>query len=48
MPAVMVVLVHDCGWGGVVRCGKLYEAGHMMAQLCDKVRWFHWVRCRGQ
>jgi hypothetical protein len=45
MRAVMEVLVHECGRGGVVRCRNWSEAGHMTAQLCDEM---HWDRCRGQ
>jgi hypothetical protein len=48
MHAVMEVLVYECGWREVVRCQNWSEAGHMLAQLCDEVLWFHWVCCRGQ
>jgi hypothetical protein len=48
MRAIMEVLVHECGWGGVVRCHNWSEVGHILAQLCDEVHWFLWIRCRGQ
>jgi hypothetical protein len=46
--AVTEVLVHECGRGGAVRCRNWSEAGHMTAQLCHEMCWFHWVRCSGR
>jgi hypothetical protein len=48
MRLVMEVLVHECGWGGVVGCRNWSEVGHVLSQLCDEMSWFQWVRCRGQ
>jgi hypothetical protein len=48
MRAVMEVLVHECGWGGVARCRNWSEAGRMLTSLCYEVLWFYWVGCRGQ
>jgi hypothetical protein len=31
-----------------VRCRNWSKAAHMTAQLCDEMRWFHWIRYGGQ
>jgi hypothetical protein len=39
--AVVEVLVHECGWGGMAHCRNWSEASHVLAQLCDGVHWFY-------
>jgi hypothetical protein len=42
--AIMEILVHRCTWTGVACRRNWSEASHVLAQLCDEVRWFHRVR----
>jgi hypothetical protein len=46
--AVGEILVYEGTWIGVACCWNWPEAGHVLAQLCDEVRWFHRVCVRHQ
>jgi hypothetical protein len=46
--ATAEVLVYERCWGGVARCPNWSQAGHVLAELRDEVRWFHWVGHRGR
>jgi hypothetical protein len=39
----MEVFVHKCSWTGVACCWNWSEASHILAQLCDEMRWFNRV-----
>jgi hypothetical protein len=44
--ALIEVAVHACSQGGMACCRNRSEAGHMLAELGDEVRWIHWVGSR--
>jgi hypothetical protein len=46
--AVGEILVYEGTWVGVACRWNWPQAGHVLAQLCDEVRWFHWVCVKGQ
>jgi hypothetical protein len=31
-----------------VSCRNWSEERHMTAQMCDQMRWLHWILCRSQ
>jgi hypothetical protein len=39
--ALLEAAVHECSRGGVVCCQNWSEAGHVLAELGDEVRWIH-------
>jgi hypothetical protein len=45
---VSEIVVYEATWIGVACCWKWPETGHLLAQLCDEVRWFHRVCDRRQ
>jgi hypothetical protein len=46
--AFLDIIVHECSWGDLACCRNLSEAGYMLAELGDWVRWFHWTGCQTQ
>jgi hypothetical protein len=46
MRTLVEVLVVECSGEGVACCRNWSEAGHVLAELGNEVRWFHWVGCR--
>jgi hypothetical protein len=40
---LLEVVVHECSRGGVACCPNWSEAGHVLAELSDEMRWIHWV-----
>jgi hypothetical protein len=46
--ALLEIAVQECSGEGVACCRNLYEAGHMLAERRDEVRWICWVGGRSQ
>jgi hypothetical protein len=44
--ALLEVAVHECSRGGVTCCWNWSEAGHVVEELGDEMRWVHWVGSR--
>jgi hypothetical protein len=40
--APLEITVHECRRGGVACCRDWSEAGHVLAELGDEMRWIHW------
>jgi hypothetical protein len=45
---LVAVVVHDCSQRGVAYIRDWSQAGHVLGELADEMRCFHWVRCRSQ
>jgi hypothetical protein len=39
---LLEVAVHECSRGGMMYCQNWSEAGHMLEELGDEMRWIHW------
>jgi hypothetical protein len=46
--ALLEICVHECSRGGVACCRNWCEAGHVLTELGDEVRWIHWVGCQSE
>jgi hypothetical protein len=44
--ALPEVAMHECSQGGVACCWNCSEAGHVLEELSDEMRWVHWVGSR--
>jgi hypothetical protein len=48
MYTLLEVAVHECSRGDMACCRDWSEAGHMLAELGDEVRWMYWVGGQSQ
>jgi hypothetical protein len=46
--ALIEVAVYECSRGDVACCRYWTEAGHVLAELGDEMRWIHWVGRQSQ
>jgi hypothetical protein len=40
--APLEIAVHECRRGGVACCRNWSEAGHVLVELGDEMRWIQW------